>query len=153
MVVPLSKAGHQRVTHPFATVHLNESKLLVRLACIKHTASVHPEPGSNSPFDSVSTLTKCGVSEPINWSVKFSLEFKTDVYCHFNHYSVVKEHARTQTSVIRAAHQYSMRFCLCNSNFEIAKHLLLLVCRILYFSLSLKGALLVSNYRLYADQN
>jgi len=24
-------------------------KALVRLACIKHTASVHPEPGSNSP--------------------------------------------------------------------------------------------------------
>ena len=23
----------------------------VRLACIKHAASVHPEPGSNSPFD------------------------------------------------------------------------------------------------------
>lgn len=22
----------------------------VRLACVKHTASVHPEPGSNSPF-------------------------------------------------------------------------------------------------------
>ena len=25
--------------------------LSVRLACIKHAASVHPEPGSNSPFD------------------------------------------------------------------------------------------------------
>ena len=24
---------------------------LVRLACIRHAASVHPEPGSNSPFD------------------------------------------------------------------------------------------------------
>ena len=23
----------------------------VRLACIRHAASVHPEPGSNSPFD------------------------------------------------------------------------------------------------------
>ena len=25
-----------------------ELKTLVRLACVKHTASVHPEPGSNS---------------------------------------------------------------------------------------------------------
>jgi hypothetical protein len=25
-----------------------ELKILVRLACVKHTASVHPEPGSNS---------------------------------------------------------------------------------------------------------
>ena len=30
----------------------------VRLACIRHAASVHPEPGSNSPVDSNSiTLT------------------------------------------------------------------------------------------------
>ena len=33
-----------RVTHPSAT----RVKTLVRLACVKHTASVHPEPGSNS---------------------------------------------------------------------------------------------------------
>ena len=26
-------------------------RCLVRLACIRHAASVHPEPGSNSPFD------------------------------------------------------------------------------------------------------
>jgi len=25
-------------------------KTFVRLACVKHTASVHPEPGSNSPW-------------------------------------------------------------------------------------------------------
>ena len=30
-------------THPFAT-KLNS----VKLACVKHTTSVHPEPGSNS---------------------------------------------------------------------------------------------------------
>ena len=43
-------AGYPRVTHPSATkfritrFHLNS----VRLACVKHAASVHPEPGSNS---------------------------------------------------------------------------------------------------------
>ena len=43
-------AGYPRVTHPSATkfkitrFHLN----FVRLACVKHAASVHPEPGSNS---------------------------------------------------------------------------------------------------------
>ena len=32
--------------------HLEQALLdLVRLACIRHAASVHPEPGSNSPFD------------------------------------------------------------------------------------------------------
>ena len=38
-----------RVTHPCATVHRAEARLLVRLACVKHAASVRPEPGSNSP--------------------------------------------------------------------------------------------------------
>ena len=35
-----------RVTHPFAT----ETYAPVRLACVRHAASVHPEPGSNSPL-------------------------------------------------------------------------------------------------------
>ena len=30
---------------------LESRRTLVRLACIRHAASVHPEPGSNSPFD------------------------------------------------------------------------------------------------------
>ena len=30
---------------------LGSRRTLVRLACIRHAASVHPEPGSNSPFD------------------------------------------------------------------------------------------------------
>ena len=43
-------AGYPRVTHPsatnftFARLHVKS----VRLACVKHAASVHPEPGSNS---------------------------------------------------------------------------------------------------------
>ena len=42
-------AGWSRVTHPFATVFPAEAGLTVRLACVRHAASVHPEPGSNSP--------------------------------------------------------------------------------------------------------
>src|SRR3712207_8745502 len=41
-------AGYPRVTHPFATV-LTPKGFLVRLACLKHTVSVRPEPRSNSP--------------------------------------------------------------------------------------------------------
>ena len=33
-----------RITHPFATCPCGP----VRLACLRHTASIHPEPGSNS---------------------------------------------------------------------------------------------------------
>ncbi len=41
------EVGQLRVTHPCAT----RPEDLVRLACLKHAASVHPEPGSNSPCD------------------------------------------------------------------------------------------------------
>ena len=45
--IPLLKVGFVRVTHPFAA--LGSENLTARLACIKPPASVHPEPGSNSP--------------------------------------------------------------------------------------------------------
>ena len=53
VVIPLIRAGSPRVTHPSATrlkrsLTNLRSKYLVRLACVRHAASVHPEPGSNS---------------------------------------------------------------------------------------------------------
>ena len=48
---PPAKGRFPRVTHPSAT-RVSVSKLTdtpVRLACIRHAASVSPEPGSNSP--------------------------------------------------------------------------------------------------------
>ena len=48
--VPVRGAGCPRVTQPFATVFAPEGALTVRLACVRRAASVHPEPGSNSPF-------------------------------------------------------------------------------------------------------
>ena len=56
MAIPLCKAGCSRVTHPFATFlqlpspESSVRQILVRLACVKHAASVRPEPGSNSLF-------------------------------------------------------------------------------------------------------
>ena len=52
--IPHLWAGYSRVTRPSATVHLLllpegiRKRLLVRLACVRHAASVRPEPGSNS---------------------------------------------------------------------------------------------------------
>ena len=56
-------AGYSRVTHPFATLTRTEVLDPVRLACVKHAASVRPEPGSNSP----KKLT-CGRSYSLNHS-------------------------------------------------------------------------------------
>ena len=50
VAVPERGAGCPRVTQPFATLYTPEGALTVRLACVKRAASVHPEPGSNSPF-------------------------------------------------------------------------------------------------------
>ena len=47
--VPVRGAGCPRVTQPFATLYTPEGALTVRLACVRRAASVHPEPGSNSP--------------------------------------------------------------------------------------------------------
>ena len=43
--IPDLKADYLRVTHPFAAIPCG----IARLACLIHAASVHSEPGSNSP--------------------------------------------------------------------------------------------------------
>jgi hypothetical protein len=49
-LIPNFEAGYPRVTHPFATLLIPPKRnFLVRLACMKHAASVCSEPGSNSP--------------------------------------------------------------------------------------------------------
>ena len=47
------RVDYLRVTHPCATLlRIASNPFLVRLACVKHAASVHSEPGSNSPIKS-----------------------------------------------------------------------------------------------------
>ena len=58
MVIPHSRAGYLRVTHPFATFRASEDTPHVRLACVRHAASVHPEPGSNSPSSLLSSTPR-----------------------------------------------------------------------------------------------
>ena len=54
--IPLWKVDCLRVTHPSAAKHILYcySCHFARLACVKHAASVHSEPGSNSPDKSYS---------------------------------------------------------------------------------------------------
>ena len=51
-LIPHWKVGCLRVTQPSATDLPAEAGKPVRLACIRHAASVRPEPGSNSPIKS-----------------------------------------------------------------------------------------------------
>jgi hypothetical protein len=47
--IPHCGVGHPCVTHPSATPSRSVKPEDVRLACVRHAASVYPEPGSNSP--------------------------------------------------------------------------------------------------------
>ena len=50
-VIPVHPASSLRATHPSAMVATAQAPLPHRLACVKHSVSVHPEPGSNSSFN------------------------------------------------------------------------------------------------------
>ena len=49
MLSQIIRVDYPRVTHPCATLLMPEGHFRVRLACVKHAASVRSEPGSNSP--------------------------------------------------------------------------------------------------------
>ena len=49
------------ITHPFATRHQTEVRAAVRLACVKHSASVQSEPGSNSTVRSLNFTHQNGI--------------------------------------------------------------------------------------------
>ena len=68
---------------------------LVRLACIRHAASVHPEPGSNSPFD---LALRCLWHLSLHLFVCFEIDV---LVCIFISCSVFKDHLH-----LSSAHLY-----------------------------------------------
>ena len=83
-VIPHRWAGYLRVTHPCATV-LTPKCFLVRLACIKHAASVRSEPGSNSPSKLILAIVK---QLTLKWSRRSSAP--TDVGPMFRLYRALQ---------------------------------------------------------------
>ena len=85
-VIPLYRAGYPRVTHPSATqspdLHpKNPVRCFVRLACVRHAASVHPEPGSNSQIK----CSRCQIKVQNHW-------FFSCHYCLFRFWTFVPFH-------------------------------------------------------------
>jgi hypothetical protein len=54
MCYPPRQGTFRCITHPFATRHQGCPRAAVRLACVKHAASVQSEPGSNSSVQCLS---------------------------------------------------------------------------------------------------
>src|SRR5690625_1863178 len=66
------------LTHPFAARRHAEGSAAVRLACVKHAASVQSEPGSNSSVQSswllkATTLTRRKHSQEFTWQCKIDM--------------------------------------------------------------------------------
>jgi hypothetical protein len=85
--IPRYRAGYPRVTHPSATQStarhpegiVNSS--FVRLACVRHAASVHPEPGSNSHIKClISSYTRELNLNSHRW-IRIKLTLFLSVYC------------------------------------------------------------------------
>ena len=65
-----------------APLSTDRNRLPVRLACVRHAANVHPEPGSNSPYDSLAFAGCFHSRQPL---------FRVSLACCFRlHYPVVQ---------------------------------------------------------------
>ena len=61
----------------------------VRLACVKHAASVHPEPGSNSPYKTYEKIQSTGPSgKPSPWQ-KTTTNHTENAISHGNNHSKI----------------------------------------------------------------
>ena len=124
-LIPKCRADHPRVTHPFATraPPPNGGGLSVRLACVKHAASVRPEPGSNSPKKQTKKLQ--AKNKEINKTKTTNCSCSCSKIIHFRqmtHYRVLKQHWHTPTSnllkVVSAKQPWSVQLtCLKLVNF------------------------------------
>ena len=85
--------------------HKNDAGLSVRLACVKHAASVRPEPGSNSPKKQTKNNNRQKTKKPTkqkqtntkNHSVPaFMFIYKQSLLHQMTHYRVLKQHHHPQ---------------------------------------------------------
>src|SRR3989338_3366191 len=63
---PPQKDTFRYITHPFAARRQGCPRAAARLACVKHSASVQSEPGSNSSVQSVFFTTRSNESQRLN---------------------------------------------------------------------------------------
>ena len=81
-VIPVHTASSLRVTHPSAMIPSPRRESSHRLACVKHSVSVHPEPGSNSSFNLCLSIFTTLISS-FSWRLLlllFSLSFLSALF-------------------------------------------------------------------------
>ena len=130
----LGQIAHALLTRPPLESYLpsrrTSSKIPARLACVKHAASVRPEPGSNSYVQSLLVplfLQVTRQSNPTSKLLKRLLSQKSDCSCLLDllyHCIVFKDRAR-----------FSEVFCSLNARIIIAKRPLFVNPFLHFFSL------------------
>ena len=115
----LSRSAGQ-ITHvlltrsPLEHPHQKSGGLSVRLACVKHAASVRPEPGSNSPKKQTKKLTgkkqrnqqnnnKQQTLLMLMFAFVFMFMYKQSLLHQMTHYRVLKQHHHPQPKTKRRA--------------------------------------------------
>ena len=96
---------------PLEHPHQKSGGLSVRLACVKHAASVRPEPGSNSPKKQTKNnnrqktkkSTKQQQTNTKNHSVPaFMFMYKQSLLHQMTHYRVLKQHHHPQPNTTKS---------------------------------------------------
>ena len=96
-----------RVTHPSATT----TEVIVRLACVKHAASVRSEPGSNSQVDLLPKATIRSSSKPLSHNVRaYSLEMRQGLSKHRRKRSIAACASLPSSSLIKEQETRRSRF-------------------------------------------
>ena len=102
---------------PLEHPHQKSGGLSVRLACVKHAASVRPEPGSNSPKKQTNNNNRQKTKKPTkqqqttntnnyNYLVPafmFMFIYKQSLLHQMTHYRVLKQHHHPQPKTKRRA--------------------------------------------------
>ena len=99
---PKLKGRFPRVTHPCAT----DSKLSVRLACVKHAASVRSEPGSNSHVKILLVFTVDIIIKPKLYILICSIKTSVDEFSQTLSYSSLSQ--KVQANVTDLFTHYSL---------------------------------------------
>src|SRR5690606_37603610 len=74
--------------HPFATRRQTEVRAAVRLACVRHSASVQSEPGSNSSVQSLIIYILFRYVAAISKEEQVRFSRKSFLYFHFNEHLI-----------------------------------------------------------------
>ena len=101
----------------------NRSPVRVRLACVKHAASVRSEPGSNSPVYILANHNSIGL---------FTLQFKPILLGPLFYCSVFKDQFSRALGSLSYSSYFSSSCCFCQSKNQLAD--------LFFFSFSAEGS-------------